>query len=428
MTIPPLPDEAAASSFAQKGPKVFDHYPDKPSLPAAFTIPVGWLGFSKPGAFYLLRRRSLVSLGFLDENRLLFTFQAGGLLQRDAGEDAAEKERHIQALVITLPEGRVEPKAQWTLADQARYLWMLKDGHFLLRDAGGLELGDATLKTTPYLRLPGRLLWLEMDPAQKVIIINSLEPAEGPSKLADPASAAGSQNTPTADARSADQPKPGTQPMLAVRTLERDSGKVIRTSEAPWTNQSADWPINSEGYLETLKESGGQWLFSLKRFAGGNKGVGYVRSACPPDAAYISERELIAATCEPGGGGKMIAVSASGAHLWETQTGVNEMWPLLVMAADGSRLAQEVLLLQRPAKRYKRLVGAHDLMGQMVRVFNARTGKVELEAPLDPILDAGGNVAISPSGRRVAILNAGAIQVFELSAGARPLPLGDAGR
>jgi len=39
-----------------------------------------------------------------------------------------------------------------------------------------------------------------------------------------------------------------------------------------------------------------------------------------------------------------------------------------------------------------------------------------LESPLTPILDGGGNVAISPSGQRVAILNAGAIQVFQLPA------------
>ncbi len=53
-------------------------------------------------------------------------------------------------------------------------------------------------------------------------------------------------------------------------------------------------------------------------------------------------------------------------------------------------------------------------MGQVVRVMDAADGKVVLEAPLTPMLDGGGNVAISPSGRRVAILNGGAIEVFEL--------------
>ena len=60
--------------------------PDKPSQPPAFQVPVGPLGFSAPGAFYLGQRTSLVSLDFLDEDRLLFTFRVPGLMRRDAGE------------------------------------------------------------------------------------------------------------------------------------------------------------------------------------------------------------------------------------------------------------------------------------------------------------------------------------------------------
>ncbi|MFZ1086336.1 MAG: hypothetical protein WAN35_15340 [Terracidiphilus sp.] len=41
-------------------------------------------------------------------------------------------------------------------------------------------------------------------------------------------------------------------------------------------------------------------------------------------------------------------------------------------------------------------------------------GKVVLETAASPILDAGGNMAISPSGWRVAELSAGAIQLFDL--------------
>jgi len=51
-----------------------------------------------------------------------------------------------------------------------------------------------------------------------------------------------------------------------------------------------------------------------------------------------------------------------------------------------------------------------------VRVFNAADGKVALEAAASPALDSGGNLAISETGRRVALLNSGAIQVFDLPA------------
>jgi hypothetical protein len=55
-----------------------------------------------------------------------------------------------------------------------------------------------------------------------------------------------------------------------------------------------------------------------------------------------------------------------------------------------------------------------EIKGQLVRVFDAANGREALAAPATPPLDAGGNVAISPSGRRVAVLNAGAIQIFDL--------------
>jgi hypothetical protein len=55
-----------------------------------------------------------------------------------------------------------------------------------------------------------------------------------------------------------------------------------------------------------------------------------------------------------------------------------------------------------------------DIKGQLVEVYDSATGKLLLKAQANPVLDAGGNIAFSPSGRRVAILNAGAIQVYEV--------------
>ncbi len=61
--------------------------PGKPSSAPAFTIPVEPLGFAPPAVFYLGLGESFVSLDFLDESRLLFTFRVPGLIRRGAGED-----------------------------------------------------------------------------------------------------------------------------------------------------------------------------------------------------------------------------------------------------------------------------------------------------------------------------------------------------
>jgi len=60
------------------------------------------------------QRFSFVSLDFLDEDRLLFTFRVPGLIHRDAGEG---EERQIRAVVLELPAGAVEAEALWTVHD-----------------------------------------------------------------------------------------------------------------------------------------------------------------------------------------------------------------------------------------------------------------------------------------------------------------------
>ncbi|HVN93076.1 MAG TPA: hypothetical protein VMT38_05245 [Terracidiphilus sp.] len=398
-------------------PKIFDHIPPQPSQPPAFTIPLRPLGFSTPGPFYLLRRQALVSLDFLDESRLLFTFRKPGLETRDSAEKDEDEERKIRAVVVALPDGKIESEALWTVPDRARYLWILKDGQFLLRDSEGLEQGDATLKTKPYVHTAGRLLWVELDPARQVIVINWLAPANNQDRTSD-----GSSPTTSVDASvsSSGTLTPGRQQTLVVQTLRRESGEVIRTIRVPWDSQSQDWPINVDGFVESARGDGPRWALKLTPFSGGTgHAVGQVESNCPPNAVFVTEETMLVDTCAVGGGGKLAAISiANGERIWEVTTATNEMWPLLVSSPDGSRVALETLALKRPAAsyRHKKLVGAKDLQGQMVRMIDMADGTMKLEAPLTPIIDAGGNVAISPSGRRVAILNDGAIEVFELPA------------
>jgi len=377
-----------------------DRIADKPSQPPAYKIAVGPLGFSGPGAIYLGQRNSVVSLDFLDENRLLFTFRVPGLVHRDTGEG---EERRIRAVVLKLPEGTVEAEALWTVHDRQRYLWALNGGRFLLRDCNNLEMGDATLELKPFLRFPGPLLWLEMDPTQQLLVTNTREPATG-------------GKTGEASQNGYGQ-KPDMESDLEVRILRRDSGQVMLVSRA---RSTVHLPINSDGYLESLRARGGEWLLNLKYFSGGSTIIGQVESNCPPLFDFLSQREVLATTCTTAGAGKLVAITTDGQRLWDAETSNTTVWPLVVRSPDGLRLAREALAVSRPV-RASMTLDQDDIKGQLVEVQNAADGRVVLETAASPVLDAGGNVAISPSGRRVAVLYGGTVQVFELPAPA-PLP------
>ena len=419
------------------GRELPDKLLNKPSQPPAFTVPVQALGFSAPGPEYMGKHISQASLDFLDENRLLFTFRVPGLIRREAGESDASDERQIRAVVLTLPAGTVEAEALWTLHDRIRYLWMLKDGHFLLRDRNSLDLGDATLELKPHLRFPGPLLYLEMDPEQEFLVTDSTEPEAETAKPGERAgsidhfeSSAAPQKAVASFAVDGKEPashpagkgpSPGpqsAQPGMILRILRRDSGQVMLMSR---TNTAVHLPINTDGYLERLRGRGDKWLLNLRYFNGGSAMVGQVGSTSSPDFDFISQREVLLTTFTESGGRKLVAMGTDGRRFWEYSTYRATAWPLAVMAPDGSRLAWEALAVNESISSASPTLGQEDVRGQLVEVLNAADGKVVLDAPASPALDAGGNVAISPSGRRVAVLNGGQIQVFELPP-APPLP------
>jgi hypothetical protein len=397
-------DSAAGDSSQQKGMAG--------SQPPAFTIPVEPLGFYPPSTFYLGLRESLVSLDFLDENRLLFTFRAPGLLHRSSVAD--DQERQIRALVLTLPQGGLESEALWTLHDQDRYLWVLHDGHFLLRDQDILKEGDARLELRPLLQFPGQILWLEMDPAQKFLVTNSQEPVEKtPQKGQVP-------SPPTAEANvSTDISGTTGEHDIVLRILDRVSGRVMLVSRI---RRTVHLPINSDGYVEALRGSGQDWVLDLDYFAGGSKVLARVDSTCLPPVEFVSHDEAVANTCLPNAGRRLVALSTGGQRLWEAVSPPTQVWPRLVMAPDGSRLARVTLTLEHAIDNFAHTLDAEDIKGQLVEVYDAIDGSLVLRAPASPVLDGGGNVAISPSGKRVAVLNSGAIQVYELQPPKKVLP------
>ncbi|MGA9463655.1 MAG: hypothetical protein WBV28_12765 [Terracidiphilus sp.] len=390
----PLPSDDYQPRLKKR--KIPDPLPSRPNLSPAFSIPVNPFGFGPPGSTYLGRHYALLSLDFLDENRLLFSFRAPGLLHRDVANDASTEIRQMRAVVVTLPDGKVESKALWTVPDLERYVWPLSGGRFLLRDRDGLQIGDSTLETKPFLKLSGELLSLQVDPSHKVLVTRSMQ-----------ASAASAN--PTAGGSGVNGSNPASQ--VVQRVVDLASGHVIETQPIRAANQL---PVTSEGYVAITHDKIDQWSLKLDPFAGSTRVLGHVESTCLPDSFPVSDHEFLVTGCNPAHNRKITAVTASGQKMWETEIPDPVVPPLLLMSPDGSRIARETIVLNNGVKPGAQTLWVKAVKGQVVRVFDAVSGKIVLETPVTPTLDGGGNVAVSPSGRRIAVLNGGAIAVFDL--------------
>lgn len=386
--------------------------PLQPSLPPAVSIPLDPLDFAAPGLLYLGERETFASLDFIDENRLLFTFRIPALLHRDASDG---EERKIRAFVLSLPAGTIQTETDWTLHDRARYLWMLRDGHFLLRDRDNLYEGGPSLDVKSLLQFPGPLLSLELDPSQQYLVTNSYEPV--PTARPSPPGEASSSSPPPSSNDDSGDAETSSRPDFVVRILRLNSGNVLAVSRL---RAAVRVPIDSDGYLEVLRGRAGEWTFNLKYFTGGSLLLGDVLSACAPMAEFISPGELLATTCSDNGDDVLVAMNTEGRSLWADTTSQYSVWPMVIRAANGLRIARETLEVPHPINAFAPLSDS-DIKGQLVRVFDAATGDMVFQGPASPVLDGGGNFALSPSGRRLAIVNSGAIQVFDLPA-PPPLP------
>lgn len=373
--------------------------PEMPALRATLTpvltIPVEPLGFSAPGAFYLGMRNSLVSLDFLDENRILFTFRVPGLMHREVARHENEDERMIRAVVLRLPQGTIDAETVWTIHDRGRYLYTLDNGQFLLRDRNDLKIGDASLQLKPYLQFPGHVLWVEMDPSKQYLVTGSDEPA-AKSAGNSPTAAEGGKSDPPAD--------------TVLRIFRRSTGQAILVTRV---RDFVHVPVNQEGYLEMVRSKGDAWLLNFTHFDGGSKVLGTVQSDCMPRADFVSPDQMLFTTCKDDGEARLVAMSTSGRRLWQNDDLGQTVWPLVITSRNGTRMARESLLATHGVNASAPL-GTDDIKGQDVQVFDVLTGKTLLRAQASPTFDAGGNVGFSPSGNRIAILMQGGIQIFDL--------------
>ena len=398
---------ALPASFAKKKNPPAEPPHVRATVPPSISIPAEPLGFAPPGEFYLGMRNSLVTLDFLDEEHLLFTFRVPALIHRDGANSESHDERRIRAIVLRLPTGAVEAETVWTVHDHARYVYMLDHGQFLFRDRDQLQLGDASLQLKPYLHFPGNVLWVEVDPTRQYLVTGSSElPTQKPKEgdVPSPGTAAASVDS---DQKAAEE-----QTDLVLRILRRNDAKVMLVSHI---RSAVHLPLNDEGYLETLRGRGSAWDLNFQHFTGGSTIVGKVDSVCSPLLDFISPTEFLVTTCGPSGEPRLEAMSTSGHRLWQDPSLGPSVWPLLISAPDGSRIARETLMATHSVNAAAPL-GTEDIKGQDVQILDAASGKVVLRAAASPILDAGGNVAISPTARRVAVLMEGGIQVFDLPA------------
>jgi hypothetical protein len=369
-------------------------------------IPVEPLGYRPPGRLYLLARYSSSSLDFIDSTHLLLTFRQPRLLVRQEGSDGLDQV--IQADVLELPSGKVVAEDEWLLHDRGRCLWRLADNKILLRIGGHLYQADNQLHLTPLYQSPTELEGVEISPDGKLLVLESELEKHTPeehARLAHHAAMVGA-NPPAED--------------VQIRMVRLDQSKLMMSARA---EVAGELPANIDGFFtqEQVKEN----LWNLRFHPYDNPKlpgeiVAQTDSTCAPAEKVLNQESVLILTCPRGHNDRFVAAySLNNRKLWDGRWQSNFTWPSFKMAQDGGSVAISWLAVDHPVSAQEP-INDEDVQNQVLSVLDSRTGSLRIALLIKPIVSAGGNFALSADGNRLAVLNHGTIEVYDLPAPAPP--------
>ena len=348
---------------------------------------LGYQGLSAEGR---MMTTANVTVNFVDDNHVLFTFNPKKLFQRDPACPPSHKDRIIQAQVIELDSGKVVREASWYLHDERRYLWPLGEGRFLLRKLNSLYVVDSDLHQKLLLESPKPLLWTGVTPDGKQIMAETATNETG--KVRNPSKA-----------------------KVEINFLDVNSLAVQRTIRL---SQVLPLEATSLGFGDAVSSmSGNVWLV---RFGSGAKDRNYitrVKSHCVPDILFPTNNTMFVGRCSAEGSDYSVSIfTLTGHFLWREKWNQHRYEPVIERSEDGSRVVISTLMGMQPDGTPAPEDQEWPQVQQSFRVMNAATGTKVLATKSTSAVLKGQNFALSPDGKQFAILDGPVLELFDLPA------------
>lgn len=349
------------------------------------------LGFPGVSQNFLAGGGSMLSVNFVDNDHLLFTYSKRDLVPRLEGDPVDDEDRVVAAKLIELPSGKVVAQTQWHLHDHSRYLWSLGHGRFMLRIAGTLSTFEpmANLATGQPFE---RIVFAHRRGLLSAVLVSgdgellTIETGQGPVMLDFYRLSVGST-----------------------------AGAPLRIEEAGSVRAPSPMllPIDADGYFRTADREHGKWVVEYKPFAGKEVTLAPIDSTCSPTLRMVGTGQFVAETCRGKLGGTMLSAFDFEKHeMWEEPLAASPLPPSMVMAPEAGRFAISRVASLASADTFQMEPGS--VATQDVRVYQTQTGDLLLKVSCSPIFRTAENFDLSEDGMRAVVVRGDAIEVYRL--------------
>lgn len=367
---------------------------------AAPSIPPARIDLSAIGYHGLSRSARLVgdanlTLDFVDDDHLLFTFNPKKLLIRHADCPPDHNDHLVDAAVFEVSSGKVVRQTEWYVHDRRRYLWSLGSGRFLLRRLNDLYEVDTSLQEKLLFSSPKPLLWVTVaaDGGQIVVETEDAGPAA------------------KSKAKQAAQKR-----MVKIEFLDARTLAVQRTiKSAGIVNLEA----TSSGFADVSKMGGSTWLIRFGPTGKERRNIARVRTQCTPDVFYTGSNTLLIGRCAVNSRDYSVsAFTVTGHNLWRQHWSAQRYLPVVRESEYGSRFAFSTLrappVTSESTAENDGDAGNSDLE-QNVQVLDTASGTRVLSVAATSALIQQ-NFSLSPDGSSLAVLHDSTIEIYQLPA------------
>lgn len=405
---------AAVPAFAGRGPEVDAR------------IPLDKVGFEPQTTQFLLAGKSMMTLDYVDNDHLLFTFGVHRLMKRIDNDPPSDEDRVVEAVLLEASSGRVLARTDWRLHDGGRYLWNLGHGRFLLRVRNALTsfaplanlASGQPFRQYPFLSMPNRIGVVLLSPESDMAVVETADRA--PSATNAPASVMGPALKPTPVAEDGSGNATAVTLYFYRLYLPENSkpGDPVRAVSAGFARSTAfgGVPVTGAGHLAIVDQGHQHWAFDFHPYAGKVMQLSPFDSTCRPIPYFVSSSEFVSFGCHGGNIPQVLGgFNMGGDEMWEQNLFGDFVAVSFSFAPQGGRFAMG-RVLGDPALEFSGSVLTSNYTSDSVTVYQTESGKQIFHTDCSPIARAGQNFALSPDGRELAAIRNGAIEVFALPA------------
>jgi hypothetical protein len=385
---------------------------------------------------------------FVDDRHVLVTYAVRRLMKRIPDDPPEDNDHTIAAVLVDLDTGKAVARHEWRLHDYQRFMWPLGHGRFLLRQRNSFTTlaplahlaSGKPFEESPFLKFDRRIVAVLLSPEADFLTVETgppPQPAPKPKKkspmadfnaaIAPPSNATpGPEPDPEAEAPALHRSGEAKIQIIFFRINYSSDGEGVaspRIAGRAVSDQPVVVPLNANGYISTVPEpkskahgSTSGWETDYNTFTGKAYELPLYNSSCHPGETMISRSELLIFGCRVKDNQRYFAAfNLLGEEMWEKGLYDAAPIPMLGFSPGSGRLAVNRLIVSTAAADENLVQLAHDhATSQMVDVYQINSGRQLLHLPVTPIEVASQNFSLSPDGMGLAVVNNGAIEVYEL--------------